>query len=185
MSTHLYTIGHSRHPMEQFLNMLRACRVMKLVDVRRMPYSRFSPQFNRERLASELPRHEIAYWHLQDLGGLRDSAVAGESRHTAWRDRFLRNYADHAQTRAFLDALEALCRVAAHETCAIMCAEADWRQCHRQIISDYLILRDFAVHHILANGAVELAHLTPSASINSDGILLYSKLPEQQLALDL
>jgi uncharacterized protein (DUF488 family) len=185
MRMRLYTIGHSRHAMEQFLRLLKACRITKLVDVRRVPYSRLNPQFNRERMADDLPRHEIAYWHLEDLGGLRDPAVIGESRNTAWRNQFLRSYADYAQTGAFIDALEALCQAAVQETCAIMCAEADWRQCHRQILSDYLILRDFDVLHIEFDGAVDAARLTSFASIDSDGTLLYSKSPEQQLPLDL
>jgi uncharacterized protein (DUF488 family) len=185
MSARLYTIGHSRHSTEQLLNLLRACRVARLVDVRRVPFSRLNPQFNRDRLADDLARHQIAYRHLEDLGGLRDPAAVGGSQNIAWRNRFLRSYAAHARTRSFLDALQALCRDAAQETCAIMCAEADWRQCHRQIISDYLIVRGFGVMHILSDGSVEQAHLTPFASLGSDGTLLYSKLPEQQLPLDL
>jgi uncharacterized protein (DUF488 family) len=72
-----------------------------------------------------------------------------------------------------------------YERCAIMCAEADWRQCHRQIIADYLILRDFEVLHILPDCSVEEARLTPHASVDTDGTLVYSKLSEQQLPLDL
>jgi uncharacterized protein (DUF488 family) len=185
MRMRLYTIGHSRHSSEQLLNLLRACRVTRLVDVRRVPFSRLNPQFNRNRLANDLAEYQIAYQHLEDLGGLRDPTSVEESRNTAWRNPFLRSYADHAQTRSFQDALQVLGRAAIQETCAIMCAEADWRQCHRQIITDYLILRDFEVLHILSDGAVEQACLTPFASVGSDGTLLYSKLPEQQLPLDL
>jgi uncharacterized protein (DUF488 family) len=185
MSTRLYTIGHSRHPTEQFLNLLRNCRIAKLVDVRRVPFSRLNPQFNRDRLAGDLMHHGIAYWHLEDLGGLREPAAIGGSQNLGWRNQFLRSYADHAQSGPFLDALHALCQAATQEACAIMCAEADWRHCHRQIISDYLILRDFEVQHILSDGSVQPARLTPFASVGSDGTLLYSKLPEQQLPLDL
>ena len=51
MSTRLYTIGHSRHSAEQFVRLLEAWRVSEVVDVRRIPFSRRNPQFNRERLA--------------------------------------------------------------------------------------------------------------------------------------
>lgn len=185
MGTRLYTIGHSRHALEHLLHLLQASRVTKLVDVRRIPYSRLNTQFNRERLANDLLQHQIAYWHLEDLGGLRNPDRGCVSRNSGWINPFLRSYADHAQSGVFLDALQALCRVAMTETCAIMCAEADWRQCHRQIISDYLILRDFEVLHILSNGSVELAHVTPFASVVSDGTIRYLKLPHQQLPLDL
>lgn len=185
MSTRLYTIGHSRHSMAQLLKMLRTWRVARLVDVRRVPFSRLNPQFNRDRLAADIASQQIAYQHLEDLGGLRDPAGADKSRNTGWRNAFLRSYADYAQTASFQDALRVLSKAAMQETCAIMCAEADWRQCHRQIIADYLLLRDFEVLHILADGAVEAAQRTPFARVGSDGTLVYCKLPEQQLPLDL
>ncbi len=185
MSTRLYTIGHSRHSMAQLLNMLRTWRVARLADVRRVPFSRLNPQFNRDRLAADIANHQIAYQHLEELGGLREPAGADKSRNTGWRNSFLRNYADHAQTASFQDAVRVLSKAATQETCAIMCAEADWRQCHRQIIADYLLLRDFEVLHILSDGTVETAHRTPFARIESDGTLVYSKSPQQQLPLDL
>jgi uncharacterized protein (DUF488 family) len=185
MSTRLYTIGHSRHSTEQFLRLLEAWRVTEVVDVRRIPFSRRNPQFNRDRLAGDLRQRGIGYRHLEDLGGLRDPLAAMSSPHVAWRNPFFRSYADHAQTKSFLDALHALSLAAAQHTCAIMCAEGDWRQCHRQIISDYLILRKFEVLHILPDGSSEQARLTPSASVAPDGTLLYSNAPGRQLPLDL
>jgi uncharacterized protein (DUF488 family) len=185
MSTCLFTIGHSRHSTEHLVKMLRTWRVARLVDVRRVPFSRLNPQFNRNRLPDDLLQCRIVYQHLEDLGGLRDPAGADKSRNTAWRNAFLRSYADHAQTTSFQDALRVLSKAAMQETCAIMCAEADWRQCHRQIIADYLLLRDFEVLHILSDGTVERAHRTPFAHVRSDGTLGYWKLPEQQLPLDL
>jgi uncharacterized protein (DUF488 family) len=184
MSARLYTIGHSRHSSEHLLDLLRPWRVTKVVDVRRIPFSRRNPQFNRDQLAHDLLQHEIAYWHLEDLGGLRDPVVAGSSPNISWRNPFFRSYADHAQTKPFLEALHALAQAATRQPCAIMCAEADWRQCHRQIISDYLIVRDFEVLHILADGSTEQARLTPFASVAPDGTLCYSNLREQQLPLN-
>jgi uncharacterized protein (DUF488 family) len=182
---HLYTIGHSRHSIEQLLQLLEASRVSKLVDVRRSPFSRFNPQFNRDRLADSLLQHEITYWHLEELGGLRDPAGNARSANTAWRNPFLRSYADYAQTKPFRDALQALCHAAEQQACAIMCAEADWRQCHRQIISDYLIVRDVDVQHILPDGGTEQARLNPSAAAAPDGTLLYADKAAPQLPLDL
>jgi uncharacterized protein (DUF488 family) len=185
MSTRLYTIGHSRHSAEQFLRLLEAWRVNEVVDVRRIPFSRRNPQFNRDRLAADLRQQGIGYRHLEDLGGLRDPVAAANSRHIAWRNPFFRSYADYAQTKPFLDALHALSLAALQHACAIMCAEGDWRQCHRQIISDYLILRKFEVLHILPDGSSEQARLTPSASVEPDGTLLYANAPGGQLPLDL
>jgi uncharacterized protein (DUF488 family) len=187
MGTRIHTIGHSRHSAEQFVDLLRGCRIARLVDIRRIPFSRRNPQFNRDRLADDLARHQIGYRHMEDLGGKRDPAAtaAGGSPNTAWRNPFLRSYADYAQTRPFLAALDVVCRAAAEENCAIMCAEADWRQCHRQITADYMLARGLEVLHILPDGTVEPAVLTPSAAAGPDGTLLYSKPTKQQLALDL
>ena len=185
MSAHLYTIGHSRHASQQLLDLLARWRVAKLVDVRRVPFSRHNPQFNRERLAGDLQQQHIAYWHLEDLGGLRDTAAADSSRNSGWRNPFFRSYADYAQTKPFCDALDALALAAAQQPCAVMCAEADWRQCHRQIIADYMIVRGFEVLHILADGSTEPARLTPFASPAPDGTLLYAETPGPQLSLDL
>lgn len=183
MRTRLYTIGHSRHSSEHLLQLLAASRVSKLVDVRRIPFSRRNPQFNRERLAGDLRQHSIAYWHLEALGGRRDPSAEDVSRNTAWRNPFLRSYADYAQTKPFRDALDALCLAAGQETCAIMCAEADWRQCHRQIIADYLLARDVDVLHILADGPTEPARLTPSGAVAEDGTLHYVQPGKRQLRL--
>ena len=185
-STRIHTIGHSRHSAEQFVDLLRGCRVARLIDIRRIPFSRRNPQFNRERLAGDLARHQIGYRHMEDLGGKREPADdAGGSPNTGWRNPFLRSYADYARTRPFRAALDAVCRAAEEESCAIMCAEADWRQCHRQIVADYLLARGLEVVHILPGGTVEPAVLTPSASIGPDGTLHYAKATKQQLALDL
>jgi uncharacterized protein (DUF488 family) len=184
MSARLYTIGHSRHSAEQFIELLARWHVMELVDVRRIPFSRRNPQFNRDRLASALREHEIAYRHVEDLGGLRDPAAAPHSRNIAWRNPFFRSYADYAQTKPFLEALRVLMLGVAQSTCAIMCAEGDWRQCHRQIISDYLLIRGVEVLHIRPDGSVEPARLTPSATAEADGTLLYSNVSGRQLPLD-
>jgi Protein of unknown function, DUF488 len=104
MNARLYTVGHSRHSSQQLLDLLGAWRVTKLVDVRRIPFSRRNPQFNRDRLAKDLLQHQIAYWHLEDLGGLRDTAAADSSRNSGWRNPFFRSYADHAQTKPFREA---------------------------------------------------------------------------------
>jgi len=183
MRRRLYTIGHSRHSSEHLLGLLEASRVQRLVDVRRFPFSRRNPQFNRDRLAGDLRGCGISYSHLEDLGGRRDPASAGGEDNIAWRNPFLRSYADYAQTKPFRDALDALCRAAEKESCAIMCAEADWRQCHRQIVSDYLLARDFDVQHILADGAVEPAQINPSAVVTEDGTLRYPLPGQQQLRL--
>src|ERR1700722_20120562 len=63
-------IGHSTLPYERFLELLRRCSVTAVADVRTAPYSRHSPQFNKDTLRNELRHDGIAYVFLgQELGG--------------------------------------------------------------------------------------------------------------------
>ena len=49
----LYTIGHSNHSIDRFIQLLDENGIMILVDVRSAPYSRYNPQFNKEDLQAE------------------------------------------------------------------------------------------------------------------------------------
>ena len=62
------TIGHSNHPIERFVDLLRAGGVGLLVDVRSTPWSRRFPQFGKERLAATLTAAGIGYVHDLSLG---------------------------------------------------------------------------------------------------------------------
>ena len=65
----VFTIGHSTHPVEYFVDLLRRHGVTALADVRSAPYSRFNPQFNREALEQALDANDIKYVFLgRELG---------------------------------------------------------------------------------------------------------------------
>jgi len=69
----MLTIGHSTHPIDEFIRMLAEHGVETPVDVRTIPRSRHNPQFNRETLPGSLQAARIEYVHLECLGGLRRS----------------------------------------------------------------------------------------------------------------
>jgi uncharacterized protein (DUF488 family) len=142
------TIGHSTRPIEEFIRILHAHGIRRLVDVRTIPKSRRNPQFNRESLAASLPAVGIDYRHLPGLGGLRHPRK--DSINTAWRNASFRGYADYMQTPAFTANLNHLIELASDVPTAIMCAEAvPWR-CHRSLIADALIARGIQVLEILS-----------------------------------
>jgi len=60
----LFTIGHSTHTPERFLELLALHSITAVADVRSSPYSRHTPQFNREALSEMLKRSGIAYVFL-------------------------------------------------------------------------------------------------------------------------
>src|SRR5258708_26255654 len=65
------TIGHSTRTIEEFLAMLAAHGVERLVDVRSIPKSRRVPQFNSDALAASLREQGREYLHMKSLSGLR------------------------------------------------------------------------------------------------------------------
>src|SRR5512142_2891917 len=98
MST-VYAIGHSTRPLDDFIELLKAHGITLLVDIRTVPRSRHSPQYNQESLEKELPRAGIQYRHMKELGGLRHSS--GDSVNIGWENKSFRGYADYMQTREF------------------------------------------------------------------------------------
>lgn len=160
----LHTIGHSTRSEEQLVELLREHRVACLVDVRTVPRSRAHPHWSRERMAVSLPAAGIEYRHAPALGGLR-RPVKGQSINGAWQVGGFRGYADYALTPPFAAALDELLALAASRPTTIMCAEALWWQCHRRIITDWVLARGVPVVHILGPGKSEPASLTPFARV--------------------
>ncbi len=139
MNETIFTVGHSTHPIDEFIGMLRAYGIEQLVDVRTIPKSRHNPQFNEMELGEALRQHAIGYTRLASLGGLRRTSPA--SINTAWKNTAFRGYADYMQTPEFEQALGELIELARAKRIAIMCAEAvPWR-CHRSLIGDALLAR--------------------------------------------
>lgn len=79
-----------------------------------------------------------------------------------------RAYADHMRDESFGSALAELERLAASVATAVMCAEADWRRCHRRLIADALTVRGWRVLHVLAAGDLEAHELTPFAVVDGE-----------------
>ena len=64
METNIYTIGHSTHTAERYIELLKLNEITAVCDVRSSPYSGYNPQFNREAIQSELKKHGIVYVYL-------------------------------------------------------------------------------------------------------------------------
>jgi uncharacterized protein (DUF488 family) len=173
----VYTLGHSTHTMEKFLELLHHYQIQLLVDVRTIPKSRRVPQFNKDHLESILPKEQIGYLHLPALGGLRKSTDPN-SPNRGWRNASFRGYADNMQTEPFEKGIDLLLSRGAERTAALLCAEAvPWR-CHRQLISDALLTREVAVCHILSLTQTREHALTPFARREGSKIV-YPPLNEQ------
>jgi uncharacterized protein (DUF488 family) len=170
----IFTIGHSTHGLAEFEMLLAENAVDFLVDVRSIPRSRTNPQFNADSLPAALSRAGISYRHLSALGGLRHRAKGcPPSSNTFWHVAAFRNYADYAETDSFKTGLKELESLAETHICAIMCAEAVWWRCHRRIIADYLLEDGYSVMHIMGQGQLQPATLTPGARLRAEGTIEY------------
>jgi uncharacterized protein (DUF488 family) len=157
----ILTIGHSTHELEAFLDLLRRRDVELLADVRRYPSSRRMPWFGAEPLAAALTEAGMRYLHLPELGGRRNPLP--ESPNGGWRVGQFQGYADHMASEEFAAGLRRLEAVARDRRTAVMCAEAQWRRCHRRLLSDALLVRGWEVLHVDARGGAEPHSLTEFA----------------------
>lgn len=165
----IYTIGHSTRPVREFIDMLHAHGVKRLVDVRTVPKSRHNPQFGQDELRESLQAAGIAYRWAKDLGGLRHAAK--DSVNTGWRNASFRGYADYMQTPEFAAAVDALVVEGRGDDLAIMCAEAvPWR-CHRSLIGDALLVRGVRVLDIMADDKATAHSLTSFAVVDGTKIV--------------
>ncbi|HEY3779140.1 MAG TPA: DUF488 domain-containing protein [Rhizomicrobium sp.] len=165
----IFTIGHSTHPIEAFIAMLKAYGIEILVDIRTIPRSRRNPQFAQEALAQALEPEGIAYRAMRELGGLRRPRK--DSPNLGWRNESFRGYADYMQSPEFQRAVGELAGLGKTSRTAIMCAEAvPWR-CHRSLVGDALVVRNIPVEDILSAQKSSPHKLTKFAVVNGLQIL--------------
>jgi len=141
------TIGHSSHPIDHFLALLRGAGVTAVADVRSAPYSRHVPQFSHEALKASLRAAGVAYVYLgKELGGRPQDR-------TQYRDGVV-DYESIAASETFQTGLRRVLDGAATHRVALMCAEQDPLDCHRcLLIGRALAARGVPVRHVLADGA--------------------------------
>jgi uncharacterized protein (DUF488 family) len=143
----IYTIGHSTRTLAELVAALQGHQIGCLVDIRAFPVSRRMPWFNRESLEVELPKADIEYRWMKDLGGRRKKQTDA-SPNTGLRNDSFRNYADYMMSAPFRAAITEVLQIAAAKRTALMCAERVWFHCHRMLVSDWLVAHGHEVLHI-------------------------------------
>jgi uncharacterized protein (DUF488 family) len=150
MQNTVFTIGHSTHPQERFIALLRQHGITALCDVRSKPYSRMNPQFNREELKEALLAEGVEYRFLgKELGARSDDPSCYENGKVQY-DRL-------AETELFKYGLKRVLRGMRDDfRIALMCAEKEPLECHRTIlVARHLLALGVTVEHILADGSLE------------------------------
>lgn len=106
----LFTIGHSNHPINVFIDLLKSADIKLVMDVREKPNSRW-PQFGTPALAHHLSTAGIDYrWMGRILGGM----TAMPTTHVN-----------------FVDKMEQVVRLGSADRSALMCSEGKPCDCHR------------------------------------------------------
>ena len=164
-----YTMGFSNRSWQETLEILRAFAIQRLVDIRTLPGSKHTPQFNQEHLREALPKAGVEYIHMKNLGGLR-KPLRNSTTNAAWRNDAFRGYADYMQTAEFEAALSGLIGLLAEKTTVYSCTEAVCWRCHRQLVSDALAVRGYCIGHIFNASKVEEHKLTNFANANGTQI---------------
>ena len=145
----LHTIGYSRLTVAEVASLLHRQDVNVLVDIRSKPYSRFNPDFSRERLQKKLAEHGVTYLFLgRELGGMPldpSCYVNGRA-----------NFERMAQQPSFIEGLDRLSRGLETHRPAIMCAEKEPTECHRfLLVSRHMARRGGGIRHIKHDGEWE------------------------------
>jgi uncharacterized protein (DUF488 family) len=145
----ILTIGHSNHPIDVFVELLRRHEVEVLADVRSTPYSRFQPQFNRPALERALMERGLGYEFMgEELGARPRDPGCYEGERVS--------YAKLAATSAFKAGIARLQELASVRCVALVCAERDPLDCHRTILVGRELERaGSALKHILFDGSLE------------------------------
>ena len=147
---HIFTVGHSNHPIGVFIALLTAHGIAVLADVRSHPHSKYVPQFNSRELKAALAAEGIRYTFLgKELGG-----------HPADPDCYDADgrvlYSRLAESPNFLEGIRRVEKVTRECRVAMMCSEEDPSECHRHLlIARVLRKMGFGVRHIRGGGSVQ------------------------------
>jgi uncharacterized protein (DUF488 family) len=145
----VFTLGHSNHAIDHFLALLRTAGIEAVADVRSTPFSRFNPQYNRQRLEASLRAEGVEYLFLgEELGARSEDPACYEGGRVS--------YAKLAQTERFKRGLRRVIEESQSKRVALMCAEREPLDCHRTILVTRELERaEVPVIHILADGSAE------------------------------
>lgn len=147
---HIYSIGYGNRSGEAFINTLGMSGIDTVVDIRSIPRSKFTPQFNEEAICASLSSRGIQYFN----GGAKlgdkvsDRSLLDASGCVDWNKVM--------SSEPFMNGIEALCRMASEgHTVAVVSSEGDPLVSHRLgTVSRGLASEGIEVRHIMSNGEV-------------------------------
>lgn len=167
----IFTVGHSNGTLEELFSLLTSAGITSLVDVRSVPASAYTPQFNKDSLNRFLAQHGIEYLHFgKEFGARRDDAIVDGQV----------NFEKAVTTEAFQLGVDRIINgINKGYTIALMCSEANPLGCHRfHMVSRYFYDNGFEVYHILHNKEIKRHEELEKKMISDLLNKRNSKLPE-------
>jgi uncharacterized protein (DUF488 family) len=149
MKKEIFTVGHSNHDINIFIDMLKKNNINTIVDVRSSPYSQYSPQYNQDILKNFLKKSNIQYIFMGNLLGARY-----EDKNLLFHDKDNKgkvNFQKVQETKGFQDGITRLeDGVKKGYSISLMCSEKDALDCHRfGLVSKFLYHKNsFEINHI-------------------------------------
>lgn len=176
----LFSVGHSNQSIEEFFQLLETHRIDCILDVRSMPYSKYTPQFNEETLKSWLNKHGVLYVPFGKHFGARRSDCLKETifiKKGVKETKPQVNFELGVTTPDFLSGVERLNKaLEQNRRVSLMCSEADPLGCHRfSFISKYFDDLGWDVQHIMRDEDTGEPIVRSHHALEKDMILDYVK----------
>ena len=169
----IYTIGHSTHHIDYFLELLREYEVNCVIDVRSVAASSYNPQYNQESFKNFLKNNKIIYLHFaEEFGARQTDSNLLDSEGKLDFDKVRKSW-------FFQNGLVRVWQgIEKGYVMAIMCSESEPLDCHRfSMVSVGLKEDGFVVKHILKDKTVKSNSELEGELINKYG----KKLPQNDL----
>lgn len=146
----VFTIGHSNHPLETFVALLKQHGTEVVADVRSQPHSKYASHFDAPELKQSIPAAGIRYVFMgREIGGRPDGAEFYDEDGYVLYERL-------ADSASFVEGIARLERGINQCKIALMCGEEDPSGCHRRLlIGRVLVDRGIATYHIRGDGRLQ------------------------------
>lgn len=145
----IWSVGHSNHSIERFVEILNANGITSIVDLRSQPYSRYTGHFNQIPLHRALESAGISYTFLgNELGGR-------PSEKSMYDTEGYVLYGEMAKSELFNLGLQQLIAISEQSPTAMMCSEEDPTDCHRRLL----------VTRVLEDLPIPVSHIRGDASV--------------------
>lgn len=151
MINKIYTVGHSNHEINYFIELISWFNISCIVDVRSVAASSYNPQFNKELLANKLKENNIIYMHFAEEFGARHTEI------DLLDEEGKVDFDKVRKSQNFQNGVKRLWQgIEKGFSIALMCSESEPFDCHRfSMISVALDKDGFEVNHILKDKTVK------------------------------